>query len=244
MANGNDIGEFCAFFSLSLSLSRSLSLSLCFLFFFFACRKVLVAPLAQFLWALAPSTPPPAPPMNIYAKHSYAPLYALRLLLLHSRQLWLLSHPVPSRPRLLGVFSYCWLRYAKCALMHFTTLYGTFPGAPAPAPHDADLANVNYGKLMRICICGSGSGSDSGSGSMLLRKFFSVCLSLKIQHSAIHLIELKRKVFAYLVILRFGASLKALNKCWITVFKEFIKLAWKSRVKMQFKLRTKWVSIT
>lgn len=39
------------------------------------------------------------------------------------------------------VFPYCWLRYAKCALMHFTTLYGSLPGGR------------NYGKLMRIYIC-------------------------------------------------------------------------------------------
>lgn len=161
--NDYENGEFPSRGWLLFLFFTPISLPFCFAFLphfptlfrhFFFCHKVLVAPLAHFLWATPPS--PPLEGRDIYAKHTLTHIHPLQ------------SHGVapflcfcwPHKDVSLSgfspgsfAFSYCWLRHAKCALMHFTTLYDTVLRGSAREVLPGHRANVNYGKLMRKYIC-------------------------------------------------------------------------------------------
>lgn len=119
------LGNFVPFFlSLSLFLVRSRSLFV-FCFFFFCLPKGVSRSAGAVLVGACPFNAAAS------ATHEYLCKTLIRPVVRFTSAVAPFASvvaPVPSRPRLLGVFSYCWLRYAKCALMHFTTLYGTFPG--------------------------------------------------------------------------------------------------------------------
>lgn len=141
----NDSGEFpfCVF-PRFLSFPPHFHFPLFFpYFFFFALPEGVSRPAGAVL--AAKHTAPPnifsPPTINIYAKtHTHTCAHPHIWTCCCSLPVSLLKSCSPGCPGSL-VFPYCWLRYAKCALMHFTTLYGSLPGGR------------NYGKLMRIYIC-------------------------------------------------------------------------------------------
>lgn len=128
----NDSGEFpfCVFPRFCLSPHFHFPLFFpCF--FFFALPEGVSRPAGAVL--AAKHTAPPnifsPPTINIYAKtHTHTCAHPHIWTCCCSLPVSLLKSCSPGCPGSL-VFPYCWLRYAKCALMHFTTLYGSLPGA-------------------------------------------------------------------------------------------------------------------